>query len=193
MDPAFSFMDSSGGCLSKGAAGQARHRPREGGPRLFGTFSGVFTPTLLTILGVIMFLRLPWTVRNAGLLGGIGIILLANGITAATGLSLSSIATNTRMGAGGPEPHHGREPRGGRGGGAGEHRRVAGSLPHPCRRYDSGDGGGLPGLRTAGPQSDMDVLGLKRGQDLELIRKMMQASRSSSMFAADSGFESALA
>lgn len=69
---------------------------------MFGTFAGVFTPTLLTILGVIMYLRLPWTVGNAGLLGGITIILLANGITAATGLSLSSIATNTRMGAGGP-------------------------------------------------------------------------------------------
>lgn len=62
----------------------------------------MFTPTLLTILGVIMYLRLPWTIGNAGLLGGILIILLANGITAATGLSLSSIATNTRMGAGGP-------------------------------------------------------------------------------------------
>ncbi len=72
------------------------------GPKLFGTFGGVFTPTLLTILGVIMYLRLPWTVGNAGLLGGITIILLANAITAATGLSLSSIATNTRLGAGGP-------------------------------------------------------------------------------------------
>jgi len=71
-------------------------------PKLFGTLGGVFTPTLLTILGVIMYLRLPWTVGNAGLLGGIMVILLANGITAATGLSLSSIATNTRLGAGGP-------------------------------------------------------------------------------------------
>ncbi|MGB3944097.1 MAG: hypothetical protein WBK88_04825, partial [Methanothrix sp.] len=30
--------------------------------RLYGTFAGVFTPTLLTILGVIMFLRLGWVV-----------------------------------------------------------------------------------------------------------------------------------
>ena len=35
----------------------------------FGTFSGVFTPTLLTILGVIMYLRMGWVVGNAGLLG----------------------------------------------------------------------------------------------------------------------------
>lgn len=71
-------------------------------PKRFGTFGGVFTPTLLTILGVIMYLRLGWVVGNAGLLGAFFIILLANGITLATGLSLSSIATNTRMGAGGP-------------------------------------------------------------------------------------------
>ncbi len=81
----------------------AAHRPpAAGSPRLFGTFGGVFTPTLLTILGVIMYLRLGWVVGNAGLLGGLLIILLANGITLATGLSLSSIATNTRLGAGGP-------------------------------------------------------------------------------------------
>ncbi len=71
-------------------------------PKRFGTFAGVFTPTLLTILGVIMYLRLGWVVGNAGLLGALLIILFANGITLATGLSLSSIATNTRMGAGGP-------------------------------------------------------------------------------------------
>ena len=71
-------------------------------PKLFGTFGGVFTPTLLTILGVIMYLRLPWVVGNAGLVGGFLVVGLAVGITAATGLSLSSIATNTRLGAGGP-------------------------------------------------------------------------------------------
>jgi solute carrier family 12 sodium/potassium/chloride transporter 2 len=67
-----------------------------------GTFGGVFTPTVLTILGVIMYLRLGWVVGNGGLLGGLLVIGLAIGITAATGLSLSSISTNTRLGAGGP-------------------------------------------------------------------------------------------
>ena len=67
----------------------------------FGTLSGVFTPTLLTILGVIMFLREGWVVGNAGLLGSALIILLAFGITAATGLSMSCITTNIRVGAGG--------------------------------------------------------------------------------------------
>ena len=67
----------------------------------FGTFAGVFVPTLLTILGAIMYLRLGWVVGNAGLLGAIAIILLANLITFTTGLSVSSIATNIRVGAGG--------------------------------------------------------------------------------------------
>lgn len=71
------------------------------GPTKFGTFQGVFTPTVLTILGVIMYLRGPWVVGNAGLLGAIGIITLATGITACTALSMSSIVTNIRIKAGG--------------------------------------------------------------------------------------------
>jgi solute carrier family 12 sodium/potassium/chloride transporter 2 len=71
------------------------------GRKLFGTFGGVFVPTLLTILGVIMYLREGWVVGNAGLLGAFLIILLSFGITAFTGLALSSITTNIRIGAGG--------------------------------------------------------------------------------------------
>ncbi len=67
----------------------------------FGTFGGVFTPTLLTILGVIMFLRVGWIVGNAGLLGGLLIITLGFGITLCTALAMSSITTNIRIGAGG--------------------------------------------------------------------------------------------
>ncbi|PTN09366.1 amino acid permease [Mangrovibacterium marinum] len=67
----------------------------------FGTFGGVFTPTLLTILGVIMYLRLGWVVGNAGLLGAWIIIILSFTITLTTALSMSSITTNIRIGAGG--------------------------------------------------------------------------------------------
>ncbi|GJQ63227.1 MAG: Na-K-Cl cotransporter [Melioribacteraceae bacterium] len=73
----------------------------EPGIKKFGTFGGVFTPDVLTILGVIMYLRLGWVVGNAGLLGAIGIIILAKLITIATGLSMSSITTNIKIGAGG--------------------------------------------------------------------------------------------
>lgn len=67
----------------------------------FGTFGGVFTPTLLTILGVIMYLRLGWVVGNAGLMGAWLIILISFLITITTALSMSSITTNIRIGAGG--------------------------------------------------------------------------------------------
>ena len=67
----------------------------------FGTFGGVFTPTLLTILGVIMYLRLGWVVGNAGLLGTWLIIGISFLITLCTALSMSAITTNIRIGAGG--------------------------------------------------------------------------------------------
>ncbi len=69
--------------------------------RKFGTFAGVFVPTVLTILGAIMYLRLGWVVGNAGLFGALLIIILAHVITVTTGLAVSSISTNIRVGAGG--------------------------------------------------------------------------------------------
>lgn len=69
--------------------------------RSLGTFDGVFTPTILTILGVIMYLRMGWVVGNAGFGGAILIIVLAKIITISTGFSISSMATNSKVGAGG--------------------------------------------------------------------------------------------
>ncbi|MGB5435399.1 MAG: amino acid permease [Maribacter sp.] len=69
--------------------------------KTFGTFSGVFTPTTLTILGVIMYIRQPWVVGNAGVVGALAIVLLSVAITFTTALSLSSITTNVRIGSGG--------------------------------------------------------------------------------------------
>ena len=42
-----------------------------------GTFGGVYTPSILTILGVIMYLRFGWVVGNVGLLGTLIIVTLA--------------------------------------------------------------------------------------------------------------------
>ena len=67
----------------------------------FGTFAGVFTPNVLTILGIILFLRTGWVVGQAGLWGALAIILIANAISFLTGLSLSSIATSMDVKAGG--------------------------------------------------------------------------------------------
>ena len=67
----------------------------------FGTFAGVFTPNVLTILGIILFLRAGWVVGQAGLLGALLIVAIANSISFLTGLSLSSVATAMRVRAGG--------------------------------------------------------------------------------------------
>jgi amino acid transporter len=67
----------------------------------FGSFGGVFTPSILTILGVIMYMRLPWIVGQAGLYTTLGIILVAHIISVTTGLSISSIATDKKVQAGG--------------------------------------------------------------------------------------------
>ena len=66
-----------------------------------GTFIGVFTPSILTILGVILYLRAGWVVGNVGLGGALAIVILANLITLATALSVSSVATNMEVGPGG--------------------------------------------------------------------------------------------
>ena len=66
-----------------------------------GTFAGVFTPSVLTILGIILFLRLGFVVGNAGLGRALIILALANGISILTSVSLSAIATNLRVKGGG--------------------------------------------------------------------------------------------
>ena len=67
----------------------------------FGTFEGVFTPNVLTILGLILFLRTGWVVGQTGLLGALLIVVIANAISFLTGLSLSAIATSMNVRAGG--------------------------------------------------------------------------------------------
>lgn len=67
----------------------------------FGAFAGVFTPSILTILGVIMYLRLGWVVGQSGLIGTVAIILIAHIISITTGLSISSIATDKKIKGGG--------------------------------------------------------------------------------------------
>jgi amino acid transporter len=71
---------------------------KEGG---LGTFGGVFTPSILTILGVIMYLRFGWVVANVGLIGTLLIVTLSTSITFLTGLSIASIATDQRVRIGG--------------------------------------------------------------------------------------------
>ena len=64
-------------------------------------FEGVFTPSILTILGVIMYLRFGYVVGNVGLLGTLVIVTISTSITFLTALSIASIATDKKVKAGG--------------------------------------------------------------------------------------------
>ena len=66
-----------------------------------GTFGGVYTPSILTILGVIMYLRFGWVVGNVGLVGSLIIVTLATSITFLTALSVCAIATDRVVRVGG--------------------------------------------------------------------------------------------
>ena len=70
-------------------------------PQGLGTFAGVFTPSVLTILGLILFLRLGYVTGSAGLTRALLIIALANAISVLTTISLSAIATNFTVKGGG--------------------------------------------------------------------------------------------
>ncbi len=65
------------------------------------TFEGVFTPSILTILGVIMYLRFGWVVGNVGLFGTFIIVTISTSITFLTSLSIASIATDKQVRGGG--------------------------------------------------------------------------------------------
>jgi solute carrier family 12 (potassium/chloride transporter), member 4/6 len=80
---------------------RARATRSSQGDAKLGTFVGVFTPSILTILGVILYLRTGWVVGNVGLIAALAIVVLANLITLATALSVSAVATNMQVGPGG--------------------------------------------------------------------------------------------
>jgi amino acid transporter len=80
---------------------QSVFKPAKESQRHLGTFLGVYTPTILTILGVIMYLRFGWLIGHMGLERSLLIVLFANAITLVTTLSFSAVATNIRLGGGG--------------------------------------------------------------------------------------------
>lgn len=67
----------------------------------FGTFLGVFVPCILMLFGVIIFLRLGWIVGLVGVSEALIIITISALIALITTFSMSAIATNIEVGAGG--------------------------------------------------------------------------------------------
>ncbi len=70
-------------------------------PGKLGTFGGVFTPSILTILGIILFLRMGFMVGSGGLFRALLIISIANIVSILTSVSMSAAATNIHVKGGG--------------------------------------------------------------------------------------------
>ena len=76
-------------------------RAKKGNTTGLGTFGGVFAPSVLTILGIILFRRLGFVVGSAGLGRALLMLGLATLISVLTSISLSAVATNRRVKGGG--------------------------------------------------------------------------------------------
>ncbi|OPZ30475.1 MAG: Amino acid permease [Lentisphaerae bacterium ADurb.BinA184] len=80
---------------------QTSSEPTAAAGNQFGTFGGVFTPSILTIFGVIMFLRAGYVVGEAGVGHALIILAVAELIVISTAVSMAAIATNTPVRGGG--------------------------------------------------------------------------------------------
>ncbi len=77
------------------------NQPDQSSAIKFGTFAGVFTPSILTIFGVIMFMRANYVVGEAGIINAVAILFLSQFITLLTTLSVAAISTNMPIKGGG--------------------------------------------------------------------------------------------
>ncbi|KAJ5156742.1 hypothetical protein N7492_009545 [Penicillium capsulatum] len=95
-------MPLSAGPLCDSSADKKLHRSRSTEePKKLGTFSGVFVPTTLNVLSILMFLRFGFILGQAGLLGILGLLGISYLINLVTTMSLSAIATNGTVRGGG--------------------------------------------------------------------------------------------
>lgn len=66
-----------------------------------GTFSGVFVPTSLNVLSILMFIRFGFILGQTGLLGMLGLLVAAYVINLVTTFSISAVASNGTVRGGG--------------------------------------------------------------------------------------------
>ncbi|KAM5435353.1 hypothetical protein MferCBS31731_006318 [Microsporum ferrugineum] len=66
-----------------------------------GSFSGVFVPTTLNVLSILMFLRFGFLLGQSGILGMMGMLVISYAINLITTMSISAIATNGTVRGGG--------------------------------------------------------------------------------------------
>ncbi|KAI1942812.1 hypothetical protein LOZ66_001220 [Ophidiomyces ophidiicola] len=70
-------------------------------PKKLGTFSGVFVPTTLNVLSILMFLRFGFILGQCGILGTLTMLIGSYLINLVTTMSISAIATNGTVRGGG--------------------------------------------------------------------------------------------
>ena len=72
-----------------------------GGDEKLGMFSGVYVPTCLNVLSILMFLRFGFILGQGGVLGIMGMLIASYAINLITTFSLSAIASNGTVRGGG--------------------------------------------------------------------------------------------
>jgi len=72
-----------------------------GGDEKLGMFSGVYVPTCLNVLSILMFLRFGFILGQGGFLGIMGMLIASYAINLITTFSLSAIASNGTVRGGG--------------------------------------------------------------------------------------------
>lgn len=72
-----------------------------GGTSKLGTFAGVFVPTSLNVLSILMFLRFGFILGQGGVVGMMGLLIACYAINLLTTMSISAIASNGTVRGGG--------------------------------------------------------------------------------------------
>lgn len=72
-----------------------------GGTEKLGTFSGVFVPTSLNVLSILMFIRFGFILGQGGVVGMLGLLFGAYVINLVTTMSISAVASNGTVRGGG--------------------------------------------------------------------------------------------
>jgi solute carrier family 12 (potassium/chloride transporters), member 9 len=72
-----------------------------GGTDKLNTFSGVFVPTSLNVLSILMFIRFGFILGQGGVIGMLGMLVAAYVIDLVTTMSISAVASNGTVRGGG--------------------------------------------------------------------------------------------
>lgn len=72
-----------------------------GGSEKLGTYAGVFVPTSLNVLSILMFIRFGFILGQSGVVGIMGMMLVAYLINLVTTMSISAVASNGTVRGGG--------------------------------------------------------------------------------------------